>query len=461
MRASWARSEQYGVSPEEVAEVYADELPTGSLFFECGARVLQGLRTTLADEPVGVMLTDPHGLVLTRWSDDSRIEHSLDRVHLAPGFYYDERTAGTNGLALALADQVPALVRGGDHYVAPLRRYTCAAAPVMDPGDGRLLGCINLTTWSQTSSHLLLALAQSASANTTSLMQVRSVGLHEQPAPRGEVFHVLTGERPLGAEDPCVSIGWSAARAETIAALATGGLVAVVGESGSGRTTLAMLGRRAGNRRGRVLVARAPRPSDVSGWMALWSPELRADDIGVVVSAADTLPSWAAAQLVADAGGRDRRPHPLTVTARSYETIPSPLREAVHTVVEAPPLRHRADDVAPLAAFFARQLRHRDVGFTPRAMRALGAASWPGNVAELRTVVRDAAARSDLVDVRHLPAGVVSGGDHVLTRIEAFERDEIVRCLAAPGATVAHAATELGMSRATLYRKISRYRIAL
>lgn len=460
MRASWARSEQYGVSPEEVGEVYADQLPTGSLFFECGAQVLRGLRTTLADEPVGVMLTDPHGLVLARWSDDHRIERSLDRVHLAPGFYYDEQTAGTNGLALALVDQVPALVRGGDHFVAPLRRYTCAAAPVLDPRDGQLLGCINLTTWSQTSSHLLLALAQSASANTSSLMQVRSVGLQERPAPRGEVFHVLTGERPLGADDPCVSVAWNTARAETAAALAAGGLVAVVGEPGSGRTTLAMLGRRAGNRRGRVLVARAPRPSGVAGWLALWSPELHAQDIGVVVAGADTLPSWAAEQLVADAAG-SRRPHPLTVTASSFEAIPGPLRDIVHTVVEAPPLRHRAEDVAPLAAFFARQLRHRDVDFTPRAIRALTAASWPGNVAELRTAVRDAAARSDLVDVRHLPADVVSGTDHVLTRIEAFERDEIVRCLAAPGATVAHAATELGMSRATLYRKISRYRIAL
>ena len=460
MRASWARSEQYGVSPEEVAAVYADQLPTGSLFFECGAQVLLGLRTALADEPVGVMLTDPHGLVLARWSDDSRIERSLDRVHLAPGYFYDEQTAGTNGLALALVDQVPALVRGSDHYVAPLRRYTCAAAPVMDPLDGRLLGCINLTTWSQTSSHLLLALAQSASANTSSLMQVRSVGLAEQPAPRGEVFHVLTGERPLGEDDPCLSPAWRTARAETASAMAAGGLVAVVGEAGSGRTTLAMLGRRVGNRRGRVLIARAPRPSDVTGWMALWSPELRADDIGVVVAGADALPTWAAEQLAAHAPG-SRRPHPLTVTASSFEAIPRPLREIVHTVVEAPPLRHRADDVARLAAFFTRQLRHRDVGFTPRATRALTAAPWPGNVAELRTVVRDAAARSDLVDVRHLPASVVSGSDHVLTRIEAFERDEIVRCLASPGATVAHAATELGISRATLYRKIARYRITV
>ena len=55
-----------------------------------------------------------------------------------------------------------------------------------------------------------------------------------------------------------------------------------------------------------------------------------------------------------------------------------------------------------------------------------------------------------MVDVRHLAAEVLSGSHRRLTRIEAFERDEIVRCLSTPGATVTSAASALGMSRATL-----------
>ena len=46
-----------------------------------------------------------------------------------------------------------------------------------------------------------------------------------------------------------------------------------------------------------------------------------------------------------------------------------------------------------------------------------------------------------------------------LSRIEAFERGEIVRVLGAEGLTMADAAVELGMSRATLYRKIAQYDI--
>ena len=44
-------------------------------------------------------------------------------------------------------------------------------------------------------------------------------------------------------------------------------------------------------------------------------------------------------------------------------------------------------------------------------------------------------------------------------RIEAFERGEIVRVLTTVGLTMAEVARELGMSRATLYRKIAQYNI--
>ena len=52
-----------------------------------------------------------------------------------------------------------------------------------------------------------------------------------------------------------------------------------------------------------------------------------------------------------------------------------------------------------------------------------------------------------------------AGPGHRLTRMETVERDEIVRCLARPGTTVDRVAVELGMSRATVYRRIARYGI--
>lgn len=82
---------------------------------------------------------------------------------------------------------------------------------------------------------------------------------------------------------------------------------------------------------------------------------------------------------------------------------------------------------------------------------------WPENAKQLRRVMREAAARSDVVDTPHLPAEVFSGTGHRLSRLQALERDEIVRCLSEPGATVVHAAAKLGMGRATVYRKMAQY----
>ncbi len=66
-----------------------------------------------------------------------------------------------------------------------------------------------------------------------------------------------------------------------------------------------------------------------------------------------------------------------------------------------------------------------------------------------------------MVDVQHLAPEVLDSGSRTLTRLERLERDEIVRCLTAPGTTVTRAAEELGIGRATLYRKIAQYKITV
>ena len=464
VRASWARSAGYGVPPDEVVPVFTGSVDTGSLLYECAHEVLTGLQTTIANEPVSLMVADADGLVLARIGDDPQIRRSLDRVHLAPGFFYDERRAGTNGLGLSLADRAPALVRAGDHYCTGLRGYTCAAVPVVHPVSGDLAGSINLTTWSESSSQLLLALAQAAAGATTGLMLQRATGRPRRPAPRGEVFRVLTEPVPGVEGDPCMSAPWLAAVGEAAAADAVGRVVLVVGEAGVGKSTLAALARRQSGHRRRVLHARAPGDGEAAAWLDLWTPELRDPEVCIVVSATQRLPAWAAERLagaLAAARRADGRTQPFVLTAPEFGVLPPGLARLVDTVVEVPPLRLRPDDVLPVAHAVARAERHRSVQFTPRAERALVSCSWPGNLRQLRRVARKAVARADVIDVHHLAPEVFDGGSRPLTRLERLERDEIIRCLTAPGTTVTRAAEELGIGRATLYRKIAQYGITV
>lgn len=475
---SWQRSEDYGVSLDAVEPVFTGTGHEDSLFHQCGREVLTGLHQTLADEPISLMLTDADGLVLNRLSGDTSLLRALDAVHLAPGFAFSEREAGTNGLGLALADRMPTLVHAEEHYSLSLRTYTCAAVPVLDPATGRLEGAVNITTWSRSKGDLLLALAQSAAGTTAALMLARSRGQVSRAAPRGQVFRVETARLEPGSGTLAeLSTAWTDAVDLAAAALRDGRVVAALGEHGSGRATLLAQAMRRARPRDRILSASAPAPQDVEVWLSLWAPEIGKPHTGVLVCNVDELPTWAAGSLrdlvstragVGDPFGRDV-PSTATsstsptwaLTAESLGALPAGLAALVDTVVEVPPLRDRADDVLPLARHVAGRARGRSVAFTAAAERALTSCGWPGNVDQLVRVVRQAAGRADVVDTMHLPSEVLSGSGRRLTRIEAFEREEIVRCLTRPGVTMREAATELGMSRATIYRKLAQYDLHL
>ena len=465
VRASWQRSQEYGVSVEEVDPVFSGAYDQESLFFQCGQEVLDDLHRTLVGEPVSLMLTDPVGLVLNRLSGDQQLLRDLDAVHLAPGFSYAERAAGTNGLGLALADRTPTVVRAEEHYSLSLCSYTCAAAPVIDPISGRLEGSVNLTTWSESSHDLLLALAQSAASNTASLMLARAHGRFPRPAPRGEVFRVEAPRLEPGAGSlRDLSSAWCEALGSVRDALRVGRRVAVVGEPGVGRTTLVAQAFRDLRPRDRILAASAPEPADAEAWLSLWTPELAKQDTAVVVRDVNTLPAWVAERLHAllvEAAPGAVAGVPFAMTAATFDGIPAALADLVDTVVEVPPLRERPEDVLPLAHRVGLRVRGREIALTPAAERALHDHGWPGNVAELVHVVQRAVSAGDLIDLRHLPADVLSDTRRPLSRIDAFERGEIVRVLTRPGITMQEAAAELGMSRATVYRKVQQYGIRL
>ena len=459
--ASWQRSEDYGVPLEQIEPVFTGTENLGSLFFQCGNEVLGDLHSTLANESVSMMLTDAEGVVLSRLSGDRNLLEALDDVHLAPGFGYAERDVGTNGLGMALADRVPTLVRADQHYALSLCTFTCAAVPVFDPASGRLEGSVNLTTWSQSSSDLLLALARSAASNTTALMLARSSGRQPRRTPRGQVFRVEVPRLEPGSGTlHALSEAWNCAVARAEHAMIAGSIVAAVGEAGSGRATLLAQAARHTYPRDRILCASAPAPTDIQTWLGLWTPELGKAHTAVIVRDVDMLPTWVAERLRSLVlRGAESTSVPFAVTAERFEDIPAPLAGLVDRVVPVPPLHDRPDDVLPLAQHVAMRARGREIDITPSAARALRGYDWPGNVDELSRVVSHAAVHADVIGIDQLPPQVLAGNTRHLSRIEAFERGEIVRVLNDGGLTMAEAAADLGMSRATLYRKIAQYNI--
>ena len=118
-------------------------------------------------QPVSVILTDAHGVALSRLTADHDLERHLDRVQLAPGFSYAEEFAGTNGIGTALESGQAAHVFGHEHYAEHLEDLACAAVPIRHPVSGKTIGAVNLTCWRKDAGPLLIALAHSTARQVT------------------------------------------------------------------------------------------------------------------------------------------------------------------------------------------------------------------------------------------------------------------------------------------------------
>jgi DNA-binding NtrC family response regulator/tetratricopeptide (TPR) repeat protein len=149
-------------------------------------------------------------------------------------------------------------------------------------------------------------------------------------------------------------------------------------------------------------------------------------------------------------------------------------RLAVLTV-SLPPLRERCDDIPILADhFLARACK--DYGLpskilTPAARACLRAYSWPGNVRELANVMERVALLTDtahlgpeslqlptkVTPVESRVAVVTATGGSLGDRLEAWEREELLRALDETRGNVVRAAARLGITRGTIRYRIAKY----
>ncbi len=143
--------------------------------------------------------------------------------------------------------------------------------------------------------------------------------------------------------------------------------------------------------------------------------------------------------------------------------------------VHLPALRERRSDIPMLVHWFLdRYAKGESVQVTSAAMKCLLQYDWPGNVRELENCIERAIALGDrrTIDVTDLPPIVLAaspashgdGGEVPIpllssTDLEDIERATIERVFQQVGGDKVQAGKMLGISRATLYRKLKRYNI--
>uniref|UniRef100_UPI0035667233 helix-turn-helix domain-containing protein n=2 Tax=Bacteroides TaxID=816 RepID=UPI0035667233 len=133
--------------------------------------------------------------------------------------------------------------------------------------------------------------------------------------------------------------------------------------------------------------------------------------------------------------------------------------------ITVPPLRDCQEDIMPLAEFFreiANNELERDVkGFSASAQKVLNTYAWPGNVRELRQKVLTAVlqAENDMITEEDLEFGSeqITSPVGFTLKSEGEEKERIRRALKQAKDNKRLAAELLGISRATLYKKLKEY----
>lgn len=241
--------------------------------------------------------------------------------------------------------------------------------------------------------------------------------------------------------------------------------VVIEGEHGSGRAKLGQSMAQHVTPERAVRVLRPDGFDDVADFVTELEAETDGNDFAVVVAGVDELAEdWLEplAALLAERAGKGWIAATAGAGIRSAEVELLVLPFFTHTVT-VPALRHRLEDLDDLVPCLLRELtRGADVRLGHDAMRQLAKLPWPGNVGQLRRVLAETVAlqRSGVIGAEKLPAECRSLARRRLSQLEALERDAIVRSLQENGGSKADAAEALGMSRATIYRKIKDFGIA-
>ena len=143
----------------------------------------------------------------------------------------------------------------------------------------------------------------------------------------------------------------------------------------------------------------------------------------------------------------------------------------INTVeIKLPPLRDRVEDISPLADFFlkkyARKYQKQNVRFSADSIKKLENYPWPGNIRELQHVIERTIImiNTDTIkseDIYISGENTEKDKDEITGSHNLEEMEEIIikKVIKSHQGNISKAAQDLGLTRASLYRRLEKYGI--
>lgn len=138
--------------------------------------------------------------------------------------------------------------------------------------------------------------------------------------------------------------------------------------------------------------------------------------------------------------------------------------------ITLPPLRERKEDISTFSDFFLNEFSEvytkPGLQFSAQAKKLLQQHSWPGNIRELRHTIERAVIlcegkliKPEFVLLSQSSSAVETRPEKNTTSWTDLEKDAIVEALRKANGNLSQAARDLGLGRATMYRKMQKLNI--
>jgi len=264
------------------------------------------------------------------------------------------------------------------------------------------------------------------------------------------------------------TVAWLEVVASVRSAVAAGDRVLVSGEMGLGKTTLLSRALTEDDENVKVEVVELASGGwhDVTAAMsALDGVVSRRPDV-VLLKHIEAIPPQVAMALASRLlEGADPVRYVATLTSATGTAATSEHGRLVTALggkaIHIPPLRERTEDIPLIAHAILAESAHRRPTLSAGASRAFVRAPWPGNVMQMRTLLKSLAIQANSeIQASDLPAEIQACATRrQLTTLEHVELRAILDALKQAQGNKVLAAKMVGVSRSTLYRKLNSYRI--
>ena len=229
---SWLRSVAAGIQAdgsappitldEGMLRRYRAEHPLSHIF-----PLLSEVLGQAAEECDAVMaVADDQGQLLWVSGSPGALRRA-EQISFVEGAQWDEGHAGTNAPGTALRLDAPVAIRAAEHFVVPVQRWSCAAAPIHDPVAGDILGVVDVTGGDDIGSAQTIALVRAtARMAEAELARIAAVSPRAGrpalalPAPAGGMHLQALGRPDMAVAAVGRSVRLSLRHSEILAVLA-------------------------------------------------------------------------------------------------------------------------------------------------------------------------------------------------------------------------------------------------